>query len=283
MTSVSTSRLTFSDVDDLAFAAKQGRLRRKPVDKIFAPECIGPLLELAHLSGSDHLPPLDSNPWISLVAYKAFYSAFMYGCDQWICPRSKKLGFIRTIWDPSGDTPEWDAFRYQMQRAAEAAGFPGSIPAKLVGAIGELESNLHEHSEAAHTGIVAFQAISGGFEFVVADRGIGVLKSLRSCEEHANLHDGGKALSLALTDGVSRFGKAAGRGLGFRQIFVGLANLNSTLRFRSDDHALTIDGYNPKLPMSRVGQRPSIDGFFTSVSVATGSPSWVAKQRRLAP
>lgn len=265
MTSVSVSPLTFSAVDDLAFAAQQGRLRGKPVKKVFTPGRIGPLVELAHLSGNDYLPHLESNPWISLATYQTFYSAFTSGHDQWICPRSKRLGFIRTNWDPSGDTPEWDAFRYLMQRAAAAAGFSGRIPAKLIGAIGELESNLHEHSEAAHTGVIAFLATAEGFEFVVADQGIGVLKSLRSCAEYADLHDGGKALSLALTDGVSRFGKASGRGLGFRQIFVGLANLNGTLRFRSDDHVLTIDGYNPKLPMAKVGQRPKIDGFFASV------------------
>jgi len=265
MTLVSPSHLTFSAVDDLAFAAQQGRLQGKPVNTIFIPQHIGPLLELVHLSGNGQLPPLDSNPWISLAAYKTFYWVFTSGCDQWICPYSKRLGFIRTSWDPSGDTPEWDAFRYLMQRAATEAGFSARIPAKLVGAIGELQSNLHEHSGTAHTGVIAFQAVSEGFEFVVADRGMGVLKSLRGCAEYADLPDGGKALSLALTDGVSRFGTASGRGLGFRQIFVGLAYLNGTLRFRSDDHALTIDGYNPKLPMARVRQRPKIAGFFASV------------------
>src|SRR5262249_20215941 len=152
------------------------------------------------------------------AAYRTFYAAITSGCDQWICPHSKRLGFIRTSWDPSGDTPAWDTFRYLMQRAATAAGFPGRTPAKLVGAIGELESNLHEHSGAAHAGVIAFQAMSEGFEFVVADRGMGVLQSLKSCAEYADLRDGGKALSLALTDGVSRFGKTSGRGLGFRQI-----------------------------------------------------------------
>lgn len=257
--------LTFTVVDNLAFAAEKGRFQGKTASKIFVSKHIGPLLELNHLSGNDLLPPLDSNPWISLAAHKKFYAALLSGHDQWICPQSKRIGFIRTTWGTTGDTTEWDTFCYHIQRAVEVVGFPGTVPAKLVGAIGELEGNLQEHSEASHTGVIAFQATDRVFEFVVADKGIGVLKSLRSCLEYSNLEDGGEALSMALKDGVSRFGRAANRGRGFRQIFVGLANLNGSLRFRSEDHALTIEGYSPGLSMAKVMQKPRIDGFFASI------------------
>jgi hypothetical protein len=46
-----------------------------------------------------------------------------------------------------------------------------------------MQSVIYEHSQAPQTGIVAFRARSGTFEFVVCDSGIGVLQSLTSCPE----------------------------------------------------------------------------------------------------
>jgi len=64
-------------------------------------------------------------------------------------------------------------------------------------------------------------------------------------------------LRLALTDGVSRYGKEAKRGAGFRPIFVGLANLAGSLRFRTGDHALTIEGQKIELMSSKMAQKLS--------------------------
>ena len=52
----------------------------------------------------------------------------------------------------------------------------------------------------------------GAFEFVVADRGIGVRRRRAA---YAALTDEGKALEAALTDGLSRHGPVSNRGLGF--------------------------------------------------------------------
>jgi len=135
-----------------------------------------------------------------------------------------------------------------------------------VAAVGELYSNVYEHSGAAATGLVAFRALPHRFEFVVSDRGIGVLDSLRSCADYEALSDCGEALRLTLTDGVSRHGADAGRGRGFRPLFVGLANLDGALRFRSGDHALIIDGSNPSLMIARTAQKPPLKGFMISVA-----------------
>ncbi len=129
----------------------------------------------------------------------------------------------------------------------------------------ELESNIREHSEAPHTGILAFRAAPGVFEFVAADQGIGVLESLRGCADYRDLTDHGRALAAALTEGVSRFGVNVGRGLGFRPLFVGLVNLRGYLRFRSGDHALTMDGTSPSLTTAQVSQKPGLAGFLASV------------------
>jgi hypothetical protein len=110
-----------------------------------------------------------------------------------------------------------------------------------------------------------FRAGLRRFEFIVADQGIGVLDSLRSSVEYAALNDSGEALSLTPTDGVSRFGSGSTRGLGFRPLFIGLANLKGALRFRSGDHALLIDGRNPSLITARLAEKPTIKGFLASI------------------
>lgn len=104
---------------------------------------------------------------------------------------------------------------------------------------------------------------------MVADRGIGLLASLQSCPEHADLQDHGKALEAALTDGTSRYGSKSGHGHGFRDMFLGLINLQGSLRFRSGDHALLMDGSSPTLATAQLAQKPMIDGFFASIRCAT--------------
>jgi len=162
-------------------------------------------------------------------------------------------------------TESWDAFCLNAQHAAQRAGFPKRIAQGFVAAILELEDNIHLHSQAPHTGFVAFRSVPGEFEFVVADTGVGILQSLRSCTQYEHVNDSGTALRLALTDGYSRFGTTSGHGYGFRPLFVGLANRRGSLRFRSSDHCLEMSGENPNLVSARIHQRPHIPGLQISV------------------
>ena len=147
----------------------------------------------------------------------------------------------------------------------KVAQLPGTTPGQIVAAMQELESNIHEHSDAPNTGVLAFRAAPGLFEFVVADRGIGILRSLQRCATYAAIPDHGKALASAIGDGISRFGPGGKRGYGFRPIFLGLTNLYGSLRFRSGDYALSIDGTSPTLANSQLAQKAPIDGFLASV------------------
>jgi hypothetical protein len=52
------------------------------------------------------------------------------------------------------------------RKGAETVGFPVATAQSLAAAIREMESNVHEHSDRAATGIIAFQARAGDFEFV---------------------------------------------------------------------------------------------------------------------
>ena len=91
------------------------------------------------------------------------------------------------------------------------------------------------------------------------------LRSLRRCETYAAMPDEGKALEAALTAGISCHGPNSNHGHGFRPIFTGLVNLHGELRFRSGEHAVTMDGTSPELTTARITQKAPIDGFFASV------------------
>ena len=91
-------------------------------------------------------------------------------------------------------------------------------------------SDVARRPEAPETGILAYKAELGAFELVVADRGIGIRRSLRRCAAYAALQDEGRALEAALTDGVSRHGPGSNHGHGFRPIFTGLMNLHNPVK-----------------------------------------------------
>lgn len=254
---------TYSDLDGLAFAAERGLF--DPRGLTFAASDLGPVFELGLLSKSGLLPWPSGSSWMALNGTEAIIEALSKRRHLWICPTSKRLGLYRTYAAPQQDETPWVQFGVAAHYSAVQAGFSRDVAAQLVGAIGEMQSNIYEHSQASVTGIIAFRAAPGVFEFVVSDRGIGVLESLKRCPDYANLAGYSQALRLALTDGVSRYGPLSGRGLGFRPLFRGLSNLNGALRFRSGNYALTIDGQNAGSIPAKLWQKPILQGFFASV------------------
>lgn len=158
----------------------------------------------------------------------------------------------------------WDTFRRRMQDAAKKAGLGLKFAQGLVATLDEMTSNAVEHSQNPRTSIVGYKWSIGSFEYVVADSGIGLFKSLRSNKEYESISDSSVALDLATQSGVSRHGKMSGRGLGFNELTLNIANRNSQLRFRSGDHSLTFDGTCQ--PTTKVFQTCSnFEGFLISV------------------
>jgi hypothetical protein len=253
----------------MAFAEERGRLSRDSAQPVFFADDLGPLLELTHLGETKVQLNPNRESRITFGYMTAFWDALNSPTKYWLC-KDRRFGFYRTAREVD-DTP-WVQFRLAGQQAAVASGFHRLVAAQLIGAIGEMWSNIHEHSGASETGMIAFKAAPGAFEFVVSDRGVGVLNSLKTSSEHAMVRDDGTALRLALTDGVSRHGSGTGHGTGFRPLFVGLANLKSSLRFRSGTSALTIDGCNPTLVTARIAQKPHLGGFFASVACRANRP-----------
>jgi hypothetical protein len=258
--------LTFAALDGLAFAAARKRLDALPSGTVYAARALGPFLEFTQLAGAGSLPRPGDLPWLVPGALHAFDTAVRSGRKQWVCPATASAGFFRMGAEWSEDDTPWMGFQLAAQKAAAAMGFHRRIAAQFAAALGEMVSNVHEHSGAPASGVAAFMAQGDAFELAVADSGIGVLKSLRSCADYAALTDDGKALRLALTDGVSRYGAQSGRGAGFRPIFVGLANLAGMLRFRSGDHAFVIDGQKIGDMSAVTAQKVRLPGFLASVS-----------------
>jgi hypothetical protein len=263
---VAIKPLSFHVVDGLGFAAATGKTDAAQAP--YMPTDLGPLLEFLHLAAGGRLPePPAGGSWLAKNSVTPMIAALKEQRELWLRPHDRQIGFIRALRHGSEGDSRMVSFLMDAQRAArDVARLPGTTPGQLVAAMVELETNIHEHSDASATGLLAFRAARGIFEFVAADRGIGILASLERCPLFAAIPDHGKALQSALTDGTSRFGVDSQHGHGFRPIFLGLTNLRGFLRFRSGDHALIIDGSSPSLAMAQLAQKPAIDGFFASIS-----------------
>jgi anti-sigma regulatory factor (Ser/Thr protein kinase) len=265
---MSSIKLSFSAVDDLIGAHEKRRLPSSPDNFDFAPTELGPLIELAlYRSGLDRYGPLLETSWLNALGQRPLRDALSESVDEWFDLEGRQ-GFLRTVFDPLDDanTPVRTRFLMAAGRSAEqTAGLSKPVAQSLAAAIREMESNVYEHSNNSNSGVLAFHAEPGQFEFVVADQGVGVLETLREAPEHHHLKDHGVALQIALQEGASRYGIAANRGMGFKDLFVGLASLNADLRFRSGDHALTISGPHPTLKASQLSQKPFFPGFLISV------------------
>lgn len=260
-----TENLTFGVVDGLGFAAANGMLKEQEHTVAYIPRSLGPLFELLHLCASGQFP--SSASW-SLEADGAapMLAAIRQKREIWLSSDNRRTGFIRALRTGPDSEQRLTGFLMHAKRAAtEVAGLADTTAGQLAAAMGELESNIHEHSESPETGILAYRAAQEIFEFVASDRGIGVLRSLQLSPKFVDLPDHGKALEAAVSDGTSRFGPNSRRGHGFRPIFLGLMNLYGSLRFRSGDYGLLMDGTSPQLATAQLGQKPFMDGFLASV------------------
>lgn len=250
--------LTFDFAGDICLAAQDGDLTVTDLPGTHA-DALGPLLELRHVR-----PDFVVNQsWLTTSTYATLLMNLSTSLANWYEPELGRQGFI-SVNKLQYDALAWPDFMIRAKRAAKDAGFSDDHAAKLAAAIGELYSNVIEHSHNASTGYIVFCAKNRSFEFVVADAGIGVLSSLRSNPKFASLADSGTALELALSQGVSRHTEA-GHGNGFQPLFVGLANISRFIRFRSDDHSRELTRSADRQIASMTRQVSMLRGFFCSV------------------
>jgi anti-sigma regulatory factor (Ser/Thr protein kinase) len=258
--------LTFSVVDDLVGAFMRRRLGSTGPEAAYTAGRIGPLIELFFQANAHRFEQLQNSAWIDFVTNADLGAALLSGNSSWL-DATRRRGLLRTVFNPQAKEQDIarTGFLIAARRAAEAIGFSIAFAQSMAAAMREMESNVYEHSAENETGVVAYYADRSAFEFVVADAGVGVLATLRDAPEYKNLSDHGLAIHAALQEGTSRYGPGANRGRGFRDLFLGLANLNANLRFRSGDHALTISGPTPTLKTAELAQKSYFQGFLVSV------------------
>jgi anti-sigma regulatory factor (Ser/Thr protein kinase) len=250
--------LDFDLVDDICLAVSTGEV--SPADlPSTRTQSLGAFLELSHVL------PIESSSqdWLKDNRFQPILDAKKNGkrCYQ---SGALHLGFTRIEEFINDETSETD-FYIKARRAVALAGFRKAEAGQFVAAIVELYSNVIEHSGSAAGAYVAFAAYENCFEFVVADHGIGLLESLKSNSKYESIKDSGNALELALTEGVSRHDGNSGRGRGFRPIFVGLANVSESLRFRSGDHGRELKRLDDGRIPAVTRQKSELPGFFCSV------------------
>jgi len=255
----------FGAADDLLWQAVEGQLCSIGPIRILRSGRIAPLIEVT--MGARTHP--DSYSKVSFDA--PFARLALAGLEHGTISGAEfgaRMGvFPLRRHDPDADDHSaWDLWASRAEQAATSAGLARGHGAAILGALGELQDNVYRHSGRAETGVAAYAATAGAFEFVLADAGIGVLASLRENPDFADLTDAGQALRAAASDGASRLGRASGHGYGIGQVFRALAGLHGELRFRSDDHVLTIIGDSPNLMgQVEIAQKARLSGLIISV------------------
>lgn len=255
----------FDASDDLLWQAARGQLARRGPIRVLRSGRIGPIVELMHarrMHPGEYAQVSAEMPFARLVQ-DAMESARISGGDH-----NDRAGVFPFAGYPSGTQgqAQWEQWALHAQNIAVAHGLKRAFVDGLIGALGELQDNVYEHSEAFESGLAAYAVSAGVFEFVVADAGIGVLASLRRNPEFASMADSGDALKVAASDGASRFDRSTGHGFGIGTLFRALARDAGELRFRSGDHAMSICGNRPSLTgRVDVVQKAWLDGLIVSV------------------
>lgn len=260
-----TTRADFTAADDMLREASRERLAGHGSISIERSGRIGPVVELtlASLQFADQYRLVTIQGGFASDLCGALLSRQPFGSGYRDVVGAFPLGADNPV---TNATAMWDQWTVHAENIAKSKGLNAHVIASLMGAMGEIQDNVYEHSGAPQTGLVAYAVTPNSFEFVVADRGVGVLQTLRQNPRYADIPDAGAALEEVIKDGVSRFPSETGRGQGFNQLFRALVGQNAELRFRSGDHALTMRPTSDALHGETVlAQVAALHGFAVSV------------------
>jgi hypothetical protein len=262
---------TFEAADDLLWQAGAGRLPQLPPLTLERSGLIGPLVELAiaRMAAPNAYLGVTVEPPIFHQIEQGLAEGAISGAGAH--DRAGVFPLSRFDLTADADNALCDQWTKHAENAGVVAGLPRGLVTGLMGAIGELQDNVFEHSGRPASGLLAYGASNGAFELVVADAGRGVLASLRENPEFAHLANSGAALRVAVSDGASRHARSTGHGYGIGQLFRALAHHAAELRFRSGDHALRLWGDAPSLTgQVELAQKAWLDGLVISVRCAPG-------------
>jgi len=260
-----STRAEFAVADDLLREAAHSRLATHGTISVEKSGRIGPVIELTFgsIQFADQYRSVSVSGAFSDNLRTALQTGQSFGSGFGDCVGAFPLSEHNPV-TTAGSA--WDQWTIHAENIAKSKGLNAQLIASLMGAMVELQDNVYEHSNAPQTGLVAYAATAASFELVVADRGIGVLRTLRQNPVYAGLPDVGAALKEMIKEGVSRFPMESGRGQGFNQLFRALVGHNVELRFRSGDHALTMRPTSDALHgATALAQVASLEGLTISV------------------
>lgn len=160
---------------------------------------------------------------------------------------------------------EWNGFCHRLELRAKETGFTKQAAMNLSSALFEMAENALIHSHATEPPLVGYDVRHNYAMFVVADVGIGVLRSLRTAPLYSGLETDADAIRLALREGVTcRHGESGGTG--FNSVFKALAAQWGRLRFRSGGGCVTMDGTDLDADRCFRHYPSNMPGFQVSVS-----------------
>lgn len=165
--------------------------------------------------------------------------------------------------EASAADPQWALFLSRFHRSAVAAGFSNGAADKLLSAFAEMAENAVIHADSPVAPIAGYQTIKGVVKFSVVDVGLGVRQTLATNPMHADLSDDLDAIRRALRSGVSC--RPEGGGFGFGSVFKALAEQWGTLRFRSGNGGISMDGTSVDADQCVQTRPPPLHGFQVSV------------------
>lgn len=136
---------------------------------------------------------------------------------------------------------DWREFLVRFRQSAKSVGFSQEKAQGLAAALGEMADNATDHARSEVGALVGYHVVDGAAVCCVADVGIGVFGSLRGHDDFSYLKTHTEAIRTAIQDGTTRYGKGNG-GFGFNKVFKALAAMWGTLRFRSGQGCVSMDG-----------------------------------------
>jgi hypothetical protein len=167
---------------------------------------------------------------------------------------------------------EVELFEIRFNRSAQSVGLASSVSDQLQSAFHEMIENAVLHSECAIPPLAGYAVADGTAQFCVADVGIGVLASLTQCADYSHIKLHKDAIRAALHDGTSRFGQQKG-GLGFREVFKAILQQWGSLRFRSGEGCISMNGKDLSADAGAEHFPPAMAGFQVSVACRASVPT----------
>lgn len=261
--STPSTAFDFDLLDDLALGVERGLVRSDTLPPLHA-EMMGPLLEVVSIARVWQDQQISNLNWLHKHKFDALFE------DVTTLRKTTQntgipLGWI--VGDQFADNTPWTGFLMRVSAAIKNQGYDKRTKQAVMATFGEFRSNVIEHAVDYSSAIAAFNASLNDFEIVVSDTGRGVLESIKENPNYHDLTDNGEALSLVVTDGISRHNDP-GRGHGFTHLFDGLSNRFNHIRLRSGDHALEVHRENADQPMSRISEKASIKGFYAYARIS---------------